>query len=528
MISTQQSTTRSSNIRLAELMGALSVATDIGTGQPLEFALQSCVLAMRLGAALHWSDEALREIYYQALLRYIGCNVETHLLSAIVGDEQAYRGEFAGVDAANGGEVMKLTLRYMRTRHAGESGLNLIRELARGVLSLPQVRASFLAHCEVAQRLAGRFGFDGNVVYALGQLYERWDGEGQPRGIKGEAIAPAVLVVTLAQDALLFYRVGGSAAAIKVARERRGRAYAPHVADCFIANAEKILGGLDEEPTWEMVLSLEPGARKILSDDELDNACRAMADFVDIKSPYTANHSSGVAALAAQAARNCHLPASDVARIQRAGLLHDLGRTAVPSSIWDKPAPLTEREWERVRLHPYHTERILARPALLARIGDIAALHHERLDGSGYYRRLPAMLLPQPARILAAADAYHALIEPRPHRVAFAPEVAAEQLKREVRSGRLDGDAVHAVLEAAGHRVRAAHTEDTAGLSEREVEVLRLIARALTTKQIANALVISPKTADHHIQHIYNKIGVSTRAGATLYAMEHDLIEHTL
>ena len=116
--------------------------------------------------------------------------------------------------------------------------------------------------------------------------------------------------------------------------------------------------------------------------------------------------------------------------------MHDLGRSGVPNTIWDKPGPLTDVERERVRLHPYYTERVLARPESLAALGAIAVCHHERLDASGYHRSLPGSALSPAARILAAADVYHALTEARPHREAFAPEAAAAELRGEVRAGR--------------------------------------------------------------------------------------------
>jgi DNA-binding CsgD family transcriptional regulator len=185
---------------------------------------------------------------------------------------------------------------------------------------------------------------------------------------------------------------------------------------------------------------------------------------------------------------------------------------------------LTDGEWEQVRLHPYYTERIFSRAPALAPLGALAALHHERLDGSGYHRRLPGSQLPPAARILAAADAYHALTEPRPHRPAHPPEAAAAEIGREVQAGRLDRDAVNAVLSAAGHRVRTVRHAWPGGLSEREVEVLRLLARGHSNRQMAPILSISEKTVSHHIQHIYDKLDVSTRAAATLFAMRHDLL----
>jgi HD-GYP domain-containing protein (c-di-GMP phosphodiesterase class II) len=175
-------------------------------------------------------------------------------------------------------------------------------------------------------------------------------------------------------------------------------------------------------------------------------------------------------------------------------------------------------------MHPYYTERVLARPPALARLGTLASLHHERLDGSGYHRGVPASMLSPAARILAAADVYHAMIEPRPYRPARTPGTAAAELRREVRAGRLDSEAVNGVLGAAGQQVRSTRRVLVAGLSEREVEVLRLLARGHTKKHIAQLLVISQKTVDQHTMHIYNKIAVSTRAAATLFAIEHNLL----
>jgi HD-GYP domain-containing protein (c-di-GMP phosphodiesterase class II) len=512
-------------VRLAEVVAALSLATDLGMGHPLEYALCSCVLAVRLGEALGLDEEGLREVYYQALLRYIGCNAEVHVLGAFIGDELALRHDFAQIDAGQQRAVMQLMLRYMRAANAGGSPLHMAKSIAHGLLTMPgQMKPFFAGHCEVAERLAERLGFGPNIRAALGQLYERWDGKGMPNGLKGEAVLPAVRVVALAQDMITFHRLGGQDAAVATAKERSGGAYDPRMAECFCKHAAMLLADLDAEPSWDAVIALEPGERRALSGAEFDAACAAMADFGDLKSAYTLTHSSGVARLAAEAARRARLPDADVTLVRRAGLLHDIGRVGVSVSVWEKPGAFTEREWERVRLHAYHTERVLARPASLARIGGVASLHHERLDGSGYHRGIGAASLPPAARILAAADVYQAMTEARAHRPARSPEAAAEELRGEVHAGRLDAGAANCVLEAAGHRVPPRRRALPAGLSEREVEVLRLIARGNSIKDAAAALFISRKTVDNHIQNIYSKIGVSTRAGATLFAMEHDLL----
>jgi HD-GYP domain-containing protein (c-di-GMP phosphodiesterase class II) len=246
-----------------------------------------------------------------------------------------------------------------------------------------------------------------------------------------------------------------------------------------------------------------------------------MGSFADLISPYLAGHSTGVAELAATAARRCRVDDAGVAAVRRAALVHDLGRVAVDVRIWQTRAPLSADEWEHVRLHAYHSERVLARSEFLAAYARVAGAHHERLDGSGYHRAATGAELGLPARLLAAADAYHAMTEPRPHRDPLPPDRAAEVLGEEASAGRLDADAVTAVVEAAGQR--APRLERPAGLTEREAEVLRLLARGLQTKQVARALGISTKTADRHVQNAYRKIGVSSRAAATLFAMEHGL-----
>src|SRR5919198_3259806 len=191
---------KSSGVRLAEVLASLSIATDLGIGQPMEFALSSCLLAVRLAEKCGYSEEALREVYYQALLRFIGCNAETDWLASIVGDEQELREEIARVDNGNMPAVLYNFIGAILQGNAGDPTMNLVRAIGRGLLSSSHIRPMFEGHCEVAQRLAERFGFDKNIIYGLGQLYERWDGRGSPKGIKGEAIAPAVVMVTLAQD----------------------------------------------------------------------------------------------------------------------------------------------------------------------------------------------------------------------------------------------------------------------------------------------------------------------------------------
>jgi HD-GYP domain-containing protein (c-di-GMP phosphodiesterase class II)/DNA-binding CsgD family transcriptional regulator len=516
---------RDAGIRRAELMAALSMATDLAMGQPVEHAMASCVLAVRLGEAAGFAQQDLRDAYYEALLRYIGCNADVAWLSSIVGDEIALRREFARIDSADDMASLALMLRSIRAANSGANPIRLAQAMVQGLRQLPLVKDSFFpGHCEVASRLAQRMGFTPSFVTTVGQLYARWDGKGVP-AIKGDAIAPAMQVVSLAQDAVTFLRAGGEEAVLRMARQRSGKAHSPALCMLLRERAGELLMGLKEGPGWDQVLALEPGDPVVLAEDALDAACEAMADFADLKSPWHLGHSRRVAELAASAARQLSFAPSEVARLRRAGWLHDIGRCGVSATVGARTGAMNDRQWEQMRLHPYHTERILARPEALARIGDLAATHHERLDGSGYFKGLKAGMLDGPARVLMAAHRYVSLREDRPHRAAVAQAQAAETLVQEARSGKLDLQAAYAVLTCAGVVTRPARTGAVAGLTDRELEVLRHIARGATLKQVARDLGLAVKTVDRHVQNIYAKINVSTRAAATLFAVENHLLD---
>jgi len=511
-------------IRQAEIVVALSRATELAMGQPADFALRSCVLAVDLARALGMSTEDVREVFYIALMRYIGCNAETYALSALFGDEIAFRREIAPIDLAQPNQLLPILLRHIAEAHAGEPPvrrwLNVLGTLARSKAVSGDV---LTGHCEVAERFGTRLGFAPRIVRNLGQLYARWDGKGIPAGLKGEAITPAVRVVTLAQDAVTLDDAYGLARCVAIVKQRRARIYDPRMVDCFVTSAEKFMASLATRTSWRAVLELEPEPHGQLNPPDIDEMFLALADFIDIKSPFTSGHSRAVAELAASAARAFGLPESDAIKLRRAGLVHDLGQVGVSTVILVKPVALSESEWEKVRLHPYHAERILSGPPLFAELAPLAGSHHERLDGSGYHRGARGDALSPLAKILAAAEAYQSMIERRPHRAALSPQAAAASLQQAVRAGAIDAEAARAVLASAGHRVAAVRYTQIAGLTPREVEVLRLIAGGQSIKEIARTLGVVPKTADNHIQNLYAKIGVKTRGGATLFALEHGL-----
>jgi HD-GYP domain-containing protein (c-di-GMP phosphodiesterase class II) len=386
------------------------------------------------------------------------------------------------------------------------------------------VERALLSHCLTTSRMAQRLGLSAEVCGALQQAFTRWDGKGVPGGVGGDDIALAMRLFHLADIVEVFHRGGGTGAAVEVARARRGKHFDPDVVDAFCAVAADVLCDPDTSPDCHALIKAEPFLQRRLTEAELDAALEGIADFTDLRSPPRAGHSRGVADLAARAAADCGLPPADVVAVRRAGLLHDVGLHGLSATILNKAGPLSPAETERMRMHTYYTERMLSRPPALARLGAIASLTHERCDGSGYHRGLTGTAIPTTGRLLAAACAYRAMTEPRPHRPAMTAKQATSELRADVRAGRLDPGAVDAVLTAAGQSSRKRRS-GPAGLTPREVEVLTLIARGASTRQVAHQLDITPKTAETHIERIYAKTGASTRSTATLFAMQHGLLD---
>jgi HD-GYP domain-containing protein (c-di-GMP phosphodiesterase class II)/DNA-binding CsgD family transcriptional regulator len=459
---------------MAEIIGRLSLAFDIASDFPQGKAVRSAVLAVELGALADASEEELRDTFWLSLFAYLGCTglaFEASLVGA--GDNRAA----AGVSPDAMGET--------------------------------------------AARLARMAGAGPSILAALGQTDERWDGGRLPARLEGEALALATRLHQFGHVVEIAHGRLGRAGAAALVRRRAGGQLDPRLAKLFLDHQAALFASIEDPKIFDRFLSLEPRPVTLADERQMDDVVSALAMFTDLKCPIFVGHSTGVAALAERAARQMDMNAEETRALRWAALLHDVGRLSVPNSIWTRPGPLDWSQWERVRLHAYYTERVLSPIPALDDAKEIAAAAHERIDGSGYYRHREGRALLAPARLLAAADTAFAMSEERPHRSALDAAAIARTLVSEVCEGRLDATAVDAVLASLGLDERAT-PPSVGGLSVREVDVSRLLARGKTNQEIADLLGISVRTVHNHVAHIFDKLGVHSRSGAAIWLMEHD------
>lgn len=510
-------------MRLAEVLGCLSLGTDITDGFRMEKAMRTAVLASALAERIEASEATRSAAYWAALVRFIGCTAfapeEASLYGA--GDDIALRAALARVDF---GSVRDFVARALPQIGVGAPTGRRITALARllGDPSAPRLHAE--AQCEVGVQLARELALGEEVERALDLREERYDARGPRKLGGGDALPLAARIVDVADVAELFHCEGGEAAAVAHVKARRGGQLDPVLVDAFVAESRTLLLPLDAPSIFDVFLEAEGDEHRRIDADGLRRVARAYAHVVDLKSFFTGGHSTGTAALVERACEAAGVSPHEREQAVVAALLHDVGNLALPGGILDKPGPLTRWERERVRGHAAHTAVVLYAAPCMTPIADIACAAHEYGGGDGYPRAAGPASLPLTARIVMAADVYHALREPRAHRPAYDGRSAERVLSELSSTGRLCARAVRAVLEAAGHRV-ARRGPVPRGLSEREIEVLRLVAIGRTNKEVGALLGVSARTAQKHVSNVYDKLGVSSRAAAALFAAEHGLLE---
>lgn len=503
-------------MRLAELLSPLAMAADAGAALPPDTALRTALIAVNLGRVLGLSSTAQSDLLYAGLVRHLGCSVTAHEETRLMGDEQELRSSLAQVDAGSPVELLKGASRgFARGRSRVRRARTVVGFMARAPAAVPRI---FAARCEVSAVLARRLGLSEASVRALDEAYERFDGKGQPHHRRREGLSPLSGVLAVAEWIAMFLPIpGGEELACEALKQRAGGQFDPEVVRAVRDAKEEVLAPARRDAPLAVLLDSEPHPQRTL--DDLLGVAQVLADFVDLKSTFTLGHSRRVALLARSAAQARGHSDVEVANVEIAGLLHDVGRISVSNAIWDKPGPLDAGEWAKVRAHPQFTERVLGTAAPYAPFARLAAADHERMDGAGYPRGTAPTGV---ARVLAAADLMQSLLEPRPHRPAHSRQQAAAIAIDQASQGKLDRHAVNAVLEATGQTT--VRISPPKGLTEREVEVLKLMARGQVDKEIATALGISHRTVHHHNQSIFGKLQVSTRGAAALFAIEQGLL----
>lgn len=445
-------------IRVSEVISSLSYALDLTEGQPVGHSIRSCVFGMHIAKEIGLPLDSQGDLYYALLMKDAGCSTNASRMFQILGtdDIQAKRDVKTTDWTRVGWESLEYALSHVRTGAPFLERVRALFDLAlhhkKNSQEMVQIR------CERGSAIARRIGLSDASAAAIHSLDELWNGSGHPIGLRGEEIPLLARILNLAQTAEVFYSAYGSAAAVKVAQDRSGRWFDPDLVRAFCSLSKNESVWINVQNASTKVLDLEPHHDVVASDEAtLDNICLAFADVIDAKSPFTYRHSTGVAGAAVAIARTLALSEPEITLIRRAALLHDIGKLSVSNTILDKPDNLTEAEWEVVRKHPAYSYEILKRIPNFGELSEIAGAHHEKLDGTGYFRGLQGDRLSLPARILVVSDIYDALASKRPYRDALPLETVLGMMER---------DAPHALDGACFEALKSSVTAATSVASD--------------------------------------------------------------
>lgn len=441
---------------LSDLLSALSYALDLTEGQPAGHSNRACLIGLRIGEEIGLPAAQLAELYYSLLLKDVGCSSNSsHLFHILHSDDIQAKGNLKTKDwTKTGWESLRYALDHVGV---GKPFLDRVRHLLKVARTQQRDSRTLVAiRCDRGASIATKIGFPRSVSQAIYSLDEHWDGGGYPEGLFRLEIPLYSRIMNLAQTLEVFYYQHGPSEAIAMLAGRSGRWFDPEL--CQAAMALDLRGELFQDLRREdlhtFVAGLVPvGGEAItshqleLSSEKLDEICEAFAEVIDAKSPFTYQHSTGVAHAAVAIGRVLSLDQDELDTLRRAALLHDIGKLSVPNSILEKPAKLDADEWNVIRRHPYYTLEILNRVPGFDVLSDIAAAHHEKLDGTGYFRGWSASQLSLNARILAVSDIFDALHAKRPYRNAIPVEIVFDMMRRDAPHA-IDGECLEALITA--------------------------------------------------------------------------------
>jgi HD-GYP domain-containing protein (c-di-GMP phosphodiesterase class II) len=511
----------------AALLCALSFATGLGFGDHMEHGLRSAYLGLQIVDALRLDCQEREAIFYGALLKDVACPTCSAMITAFLPDEkQMTLSEVLLIDTSNLSNIIGWLSRYIRQDVRSPSHIpKLLSLLAQcGPLATETMRG----HCEVAELFARQLGFPDYVQQTLRFQWERWDGKGMAYRAKGQAIPRTARILYLAQVLELTYHFAGPEATRALAQEKRGTRFDPEAVDAFLTLTQQtnFWSTFEEQSTQEALLARRPPtAADCAQENQIERVCETLADFVDLKTRENWHHSRTVAEIAVGIGAALGMKTSELTKLRRAALIHDIGKVAIPAGILAKGERLSSSEWETYRLHVYYTQRILERVAPLQELAPAASAHHEWINGQGYHRQLHGEQIPLHGRILAVANSYVRLLQQQADQTD--PADVLNQMHSQVGT-QFDSVCYEALVtsqtqEQALQNVPSKSRKE-GDLTDREIEVLRLLAQGRNTPQIARTLHISKKTVEHHLSHIYNKIGVTCRTAAVVHAVQRRII----
>jgi len=505
--------------RIAEGFGVLALAADLATGRPRGSGLTAAIVAVELAKALGLTIQQQKDAYFLAAVRFIGCTITSHETGMMsFGDDQGFAVATMLGDWSYRADLKAHLDRFI-ARDAPADERNKAFETICDIL--PEAALDFTAaHCRQSYLLAKRLLDYPAVFECIPYYYALYDGKILPFG--GEDVPYLSRLVRVSEMAELIRRLEDAGKAKAVVEAKAGRELDPNISRVFLEHADEIFASASRTPEFEAFVAAEPGEPIVMT-----TKCRGVlaeigADLTDQKSNYFQGHSRRVASLSASAAQILKLPTERIEQLRLAALVHDIGKSAISNRIWYKPTELSISERLEMEGHSYQTEFILSHGPPFSEWAHISSSAQERADGSGYHRRKE---LPDVAcNILAAANEYDELTHGTASRKVLTAEESADLMNKAAADKKYLPTAVTAVLQAAGHKVKKAKEALPFGLTRREAQVLSRLAKSETTAEIAEALDISPKTADHHIQNIYDKTETRGRPAIALLAMEHGIV----
>jgi putative nucleotidyltransferase with HDIG domain len=438
-------------VRLSEVVSALSHALDITEGQSEGHAVRSCVIGMRIGQVLGLGEAERSDLFYALLLKDLGCSSNAARLCNLFGADDL---KLKQAHKLSDWTDPKASASYAMSHVPGGSAIARAWEVLKvAVKGRGSGREMVETRCDRGAEIARMLDLSNATQAAIRSLDEHWDGQGLPLGIPGDGIPLLARICCLSQTVEVFLATHGQPAACEMARSRSGTWFDPALVDAlesFEFDAA-FWASLRQQDGRALVAALEPKDRIIVADaSRIDNVAEAFARVIDAKSPYTGQHSGGVARIVIGMASHIGLPRGERTLLRRAALLHDIGKLGVSNLILDKPGKLTDNEMVLMRQHPRYTDAILGRVRAFRDVASVAARHHERMDGRGYHSGLPAEKLGRLDRMLAVADVCEALSASRAYRAALPPDEVRKIIRAQAGTG-LCAEAVE-MLEGVGIR----------------------------------------------------------------------------